>query len=300
MNLEQVINSQISLGFASVIATAFPPRLGYGIADGIADWIATRRGSEVVEAVRLNQWVVTGRNCSKETLDQSVRAVFHQSARSIYQLYHFLQDTEATRRLFIQDQTYQMLLNRAEFDQRGLILAGLHMSSFDLVLQWFCKHYIRPLVLTIPDPEGGRRMEFELRKKSGVNLVAGTKKGLRQALHHLNRGGWVATGIDRPIPESQHRPIFFGVPSSLPVHHIFLALKANVPVIVGACRLEEDGRFHLLASPPIEMDSYPNHDQELLGNAEKVLAAAELLIHQTPQQWSISLPVWPDLKDQVP
>jgi KDO2-lipid IV(A) lauroyltransferase len=116
----------------------------------------------------------------------------------------------------------------------------------------------------------------------------------------LKQGGVVATGIDRPVEDPQHRPIFFGRPACLPNHHIHLALKAHAPVILVACRQEVDGKFHLYASQPIEMDPNQNHTQELISNAEKVLAAAELIIRQSPQQWSIALPVWPEAVEQVP
>jgi hypothetical protein len=63
---------------------------------------------------------------------------------------------------------------------------------------------------------------------------------------------------------------------------------------------EADGKYRILASPPIEMDTCSNHTEELLLNAEKVLAAAENHIRQAAHQWSMSLPVWPQIMDQVP
>jgi hypothetical protein len=48
------------------------------------------------------------------------------------------------------------------------------------------------------------------------------------------------------------------------------------------------------------MDSYPEPEAGMLHNAEKVLAVAEEFIRQAPQQWSVPLPVWPQVMDLVP
>jgi len=71
-----------------------------------------------------------------------------------------------------------------------------------------------------------------------------------------------------------------------------------VPIMVVASRLEEDGKYHIYALPPIEMDPHPNRADELLLNAEKVLSVAGEFIRQAPLQWLISLPVWPDIINQ--
>jgi lauroyl/myristoyl acyltransferase len=298
--IERVINSQSGLNLAAYLARAAPPWLGYALATVAARWISSRRHSEAVKAVRANQWVVGGEKQSPDALDQAVQSVFRNAARSIYELYHYVQDSEATGRLFVIDPSAQPLLHRPEFDRRGLVVVGLHLSSFDLALQWICSNWVKPLVLTIPNPEGGRQLEFEIRKKTGMNLVPGSVRGLRQAIRHLQQGGLVATGIDRPLPDSQLTLRFFGQPARLPTHHIYLALKAQVPVRVVISRLEDDGLYHVMISPPIEMDSYPDREQELVTNAEKVLSTAESFIRQSPQQWVITLPVWPEAIDRVP
>jgi lauroyl/myristoyl acyltransferase len=123
---------------------------------------------------------------------------------------------------------------------------------------------------------------------------------LRRAIRHLEQGGVVATGIDRPQPDANPRPCFFGRLACLPTHYVYLALKARVPVIIVFARLEADGRYHLHASHPIEMDPYPDRFDQLRCNAEKVLSIAEGFIRQTPEQWSMTWPVWPEALDLAP
>ena len=277
-----------------------PPQLGYRIAYGLAEQIAHRRNSGLVRAIRLNQWVASRESLQGGALDRAVRDTLRYSAHSLFDLYHYTHDFDATRRLIVFDASFEIIARRAEFDEFGLVVAGLHLSNFDLVLQWLCKNGLIPLVLTIPNPKGGRRMEYEIRKRTGMNLIPASVGAIKQALKHLQRGGMVLTGIDRPIDKSEVCPRFFGRPAALPIHHIFLASKACAPVVITAAYLQPDGKYHVFASDPIEMKPYPDTSERILRNAEKVLAVAETFIQRSPQQWSVPLPVWPGVTDQVP
>ncbi len=133
-----------------------------------------------------------------------------------------------------------------------------------------------------------------------MNMIPGSIQGLRQALTHLKKGGAVITGIDHPQVGLNLRPRFFGQPASLPTYYIYLALKAQVPLVFVMSRLEADGRYHVSTLPPLEVEPHPDQSQAMLLNAEKVLSIAEGFIRQAPHQWVMSHPVWPDLIDQVP
>lgn len=300
VNLQQLINSSLSLRLVSALARSVSPRLGYPIAYFIAGQLARQRKSPVIQAVRSNQWVIHGKQLSGEALDRAVHENLRHWARCIFDLYHFNQNLAALKKLIVLEPTFQALAQRPEFDRRGLIIIGLHMSSFDLVLQWVCSQWMKPLVITIPDPQGGRRMEFEMRKRTGINLLPASVGALRQALKHLQQGGMIVTGADRPIPEPEVYPAFFGSPAALPVHHIFLATRAQVPIVVGAVHFQQDRKYHVFASDCIEMESHSDPKTGALRNAEKVLNTAEQFIRHAPQQWSVPLPVWPDIMDLVP
>jgi lauroyl/myristoyl acyltransferase len=93
---------------------------------------------------------------------------------------------------------------------------------------------------------------------------------------------------------------FFNRPASLPSLHVFLALKARVPVVLAASRSKETGGYHLYASAPIEMDPHPDRNTELQRNGEKILKEAEKMIRQDPQQWLVPITVWPEALEQTP
>ncbi len=304
IGLQQIINSSLSLRIVSTLAPRLSPLVGYRIACWVADAIARRKNSALVQAVRLNQWMATGGALPGQALDWVVRRTLHHWARCIFDLYHYVDHPEATESLVVLEPSFQPYLHRPEFERRGkrhgLVIVGLHLSNFDLILQWLCKQGMKPLVLTIPEPQGGRHMEYEMRRRTGMNLVPVSVHSLRQAIKYLQQGGMVVTGIDRPISEPELYPHFFGRPAALPVHHVFLAMKANASLSVAAVNFQKDEKYHVLASDLIKMDSYSDPKRGMLHNAEKVLATAENFIRQYPQQWSVPLPVWPQVMDLVP
>jgi lauroyl/myristoyl acyltransferase len=297
VDLQRLNDSRFALSLVSALGRALPPGLGHAFADLVAARIARRQDSQMIRAVRANQWVVRGETLGKEALNQAVIETLRNSARCVFDLYHYMRNPKAIGRRIVLDPVAQALIQRPEFDTRGLMLVGLHMSGFDLVPQWLIQQGMKPLVLSIPNPQGGRRKEYEARREIGMNVVPGSFASLRQALRHLQQGGVVVTGIDRPIPAPRVCPRFFGRPAALPTHYVSLAVKARVPVMIVVPNLQPDGKYHVLTSGLIEMESHPDRTTEEVRNAERVLGVAEGYIRQAPHQWTISLPVWPETLD---
>jgi len=300
IDLQQVINSRIAVSLVSFLGRVIPPDIGYPICDLIANWVAKRRDSKVVQAVRVNQWVVNGANLEKEALDKVVWETFRNNARNLYDLYHYIQNPEATQRMISLDPVTRGLVEGPEFGNHGLVILGLHLSNFDLVLQSICRQGFKPIVLTLPDPQGGRRVEYEMRKRTGMNLVPASVNTLRQAVKHLERGGMVLTGMDRPVPNPKFCPRFFGRAASLPTYYVYLASKARVPVVIMAAIQQADGKYHVKTSEPIEMEEYTENGMQIWRNAEKVRRRAEDFIRLVPEQCNRFLPVWPDVLEKVP
>jgi KDO2-lipid IV(A) lauroyltransferase len=300
IDIQQVINSPLVVNLAFSMGRAIPPVLGNPLCRWIGDWVAARQDSTVTQAVRVNQWVVRGTRLDKETLDQAARETLRNNLRDLYLLYHYVENPEATRRLIHLNPLACDLVKRPEFGQRGLVIAGLHLSGFDLILQSICRQGFKAMILTVPNPQGGRRVEFEMRKRTGMNLVPASLSTLRQAVKHLEQGGIVLTGMDHPVPHSKYRPRFFGHESCLPSHYISLALKAHVPVVIMAAISHVDGTYRILSSEPMEMLHDADRETEILSNTENVLRRAEDFIRLAPEQWNIPMPIWPQFLGHLP
>ncbi len=292
IDLQNVLNSPFAVRLLSWIARGIPPQIGYPLADRIGDWIATRREAKLTRAVRLNQWRARGANLDTSALDQAVAETLRSNARDIYSLYHFLGKPQKMQQMISFSALAREILERPEFSERGLVILGLHLSNFDFVLRAVSPNGFKPMILTLPNPQGGRRVEYEMRKQTGMNIVPFSISALRDAIKHLGHGGIVVTGVDHPVTELKLQPRFFGRPSLLPTHYIVLASKARVPMIVMAVIQQTDGKYYVFCSEQIEIEHDLDHKKETLRNAEGVLKEVERFIKMAPQQWNVPLPVW--------
>ncbi len=140
ISLQQIINSSVSLKLVSSLAQRLSPRAGYSVAYWVADYIARQRNSTLVQAVRANQWMATGGVLRRQALDWIVRKTFRHWARCIFDLYHYVDHPEAIKSLIVLEPSIQPFAHRPEFERRGkhrgLLIVGLHLSNFDLILQW--------------------------------------------------------------------------------------------------------------------------------------------------------------------
>lgn len=243
----------------------------------------------MVKAIRSNQWVISGRTLSSSELDEAAREVLTNSGRFLYDLYHLRPGVEAIMRRVATDATFERVL--AQVQTGPFVYAGCHLGSFDLVGQALGYNGWRAQVLSVPNPNGGYEWQNEIRENSGLEMTPVSLESLKRAAHRLASGGSIVTGLDRPIPNAEANPIFFGEPAPLPLLHIRLAMKAKVPVVVIAGPLQEDGMYRLQASEPIEMVG-----KDPVANAERVLAVAEQFIAARPRQWAMPHAVWPQIQ----
>ncbi len=287
-----IINSPYGLNLAYFIARAIPESMGRRLALWAADYISARRSWRMVQAARCNQWVVRGGQVNRHELDEAARANFRCIANSIYDLYHNVDNPSVFLRLIEPHPVAIQLVQRPEFSDRGLVVAGVHMSNFDMVFQMGGLAGIQAIALTLPELSAGYQKQLEMRVKKGMHLRQASVGNIKHSIDHLKAGGMVITGIDRPDPSYIYRPKFFGRPAAVPIHHVFLALKARVPILVGATIKGEDGKYHFMFSEPIEMQPCPDRHTEILLNAERVLKEAEKIILRDPSQWSMTFPVW--------
>lgn len=300
MNLQTILNSRQAGRLALFLSRLIPPAAGYRLARWVAARIAASPQTPMVQAMRANQWVVSGGALSADQLDVAVLESLNHVTRSFFQLFHYLDDPEALDKLVVFGPQALELIQRPLQADRGAVVCGLHMSSFDLVIRTAALKGAHILGLSLPEADEAVEWQHKMRRQAGVEILPASIANLRQLVHRLEAGEMLITGIDHPRPGLNYHPVFFGRPAQLPTHHIYLAQKARVPIYLLASILEDDGRYHVHSSDVIEMTSCPDRDQEMACNAERVLQAAEALIRRAPRQWTIFQPVWPDILEQVP
>ena len=253
----------------------------------------------MVQAMRANQWVAHHKNIAPEQLDSLVQEAFRKTGRGIYNYYHFFDKPEVLQRSVHYSDRVEEYIRNSQEGNTGLLIVSVHTACFDIVLNAGVRRGFNAVMLGLPSYEGGFKWQNAIRQETGVNTLTASKSNFRVAIEHLKSGGTVVTGIDRPVPGLRYQPCFFGELAALPVFHVQLALKAQVPVAVLAALEKDDGEYHVLGTEPIPLQTYEDRRTEILANANEILRYAERYIEIDPTQWAIYYPVWPGSMEEL-
>jgi KDO2-lipid IV(A) lauroyltransferase len=254
-----------------------------------------------VRAVLTNLWVVSGKTLSSAALDLRVRVVYINSGRSVYDFFHSMQKPDRILQKIQFDESFIKFMNLSKQKTVGLVGLILHMGSFDLAGYAMALKQMQPLVLSYPNPNEAYQWQNKLRRQAGLNVTPLTMQSFSQASRFLKERGTVITGIDRPWPDLNYRPGFFGEKSDIPVTMIQLAIRLKTPISIITCsRVEGERIYRLEASPLIEMISFEDREVELIHNTQAVLTVAETYLKRTPEQWAMFYPVWPQFLNKTP
>lgn len=286
------------MGFALLIARC-RPSVGRAVARLMADCLAAQRSSTLARSIRANQWIVRDKAPGRRELDELARRVLRHAARSLYDFYHNLDRPDGDRRLVSFDATIVGLLDRMRTSKEGVVVVAPHLSNFDLVVRAALRTGVRTQILTLNNGAPAYQAQDLLRRNPNLTVTPVSAHTLKTAVQRLKEGGSVVTGIDRPLHRSSYRPRFFGRSAALPVHHIYLALKTDTPVSVISAHSDANGTCRVGASDLIAMRRYPNRADDIVRNAEHILEIAADYIRQTPDQWSMFFPVWPDALEEM-
>ncbi len=300
MTLTQLLNTRYGVIIALAIAKGTPPWLGYRIGNWIAAFFGRRRRADLMKNLCLNQWVISGKKKNAYELDHAARTVLRSVARNYYDFYHNMDRPEEVLRLVKIPPEFEEALQKRIDSGQGTMIVMPHIGNFDLAGRALALRGYKFQVLTHPDAVGGYVLQNRLRTERGLEATPMNLESLQRAKHRLLDGGFVLTGMDRPMVNSNYPVTFFGHKALLPVTYIRMAMQTGVPVMVVACYRDTDGRYNLEAHEPIPMLTEGKLSDLIVCNAERVLAHAEQLIQRFPGQWAMFYPVWPQLWDEMP
>jgi lauroyl/myristoyl acyltransferase len=298
MNFQNLINSRFGVGGALLLGQLTPRIIGYPVAKSIAGWFSNSKSSVLVKAMRVNQGVAHRGTLSPEQLDDLVASVFANSGRALYDLYHNLHSPRIINKMVDYSEDFSHMLDRYHESGKGAIIVAPHLGSFDIGGLALAIRKVPFQTLSYPNPGDGYQLQNYIREKYGLYITPMSVSSMREAEQRLKDAGLVLTGLDRPLPGSKYKPMFFGRPTELPVSYIAMALKNHVPVVVVCCY--SDGKRYVLdASEMIDMIPHPDRQEEIERNAERVLVEAEKMILAHPEQWFMYYPLWPELIESI-
>ncbi len=294
MSIQDFVNGPAAVSLVFGLARIMPPRQGYWLADRLGGLLSHMRNSNQVRAVKANQSIIGQGRLTDSELQQITRETLQSKARNIYDYFHFFDDLKTIQKMVEIDDTLKLMIENHRKSQKGLMVVSAHFSNFDLELRAAVLAGMRSQVLVYSQVYFSYRFQNRIRGLEGMEVTPVSFSAMQKALQLLKNGGIVATAVDRPNGESRYQPIFFGQPSALPVGHVQMALKADVPVVVVSGRTFPDGHYCVWASDPIPMRRFNDPNEEVLWNTEQILKNIEQIILWDPKQWSMFYPVWPD------
>jgi len=290
--LQWVLGGPLGIGLGLIIARILPPRVGYWLAGLLTSRVVKTRGV-MYRNLRCNLAHVMP-HLDAETLDNLAARGMRHAGRTYYDM------LRARIRDYVEDRVLVEVAKdawettlEAGRDDRGLVLVGPHVSNYDLVSQWMAAHGVEMQALSLTSPGWGGKVVNSIRRHRGIVMTPISMASLRSALERLETGGVIVTGADRPASMDDDLLPFFEDPAPMPTGHIRLALRANARVQVVSCHQDEEGVYHLVLSPLLEMEEMGDREETVRHNALRVLAIMEERIRAFPDQWLMFVPVWP-------
>jgi KDO2-lipid IV(A) lauroyltransferase len=295
MNLQMITNSRVGVKLGFWLGKTLPPKLGYLLSEWIADLFSHTKSNPMVDAVRLNQSVVQKYLAKQEHLDKIVKGVFTHAGHCFVDLYRTLGDKNKILEIVSDSKASQEFVNLSRDGSFGAFIAIPHLSNFDLCLLALAYRGVDGHVLTYGQPTGGYEIQNKIREQTGLEITPINPSSLKRAIKRMKNGGFVFTGVDRPIKKTNMELLFFGRPCPLPTGHIRMAEKAKVPIIVASASKNPEGKYSIHFSDPITIQSYSDPETVVRRNGEAILKIIENRILAHPDQWLMYYPVWPNI-----
>lgn len=300
MDTTKIINSGALSRMVIWLGKHLPPRLGYFVADLLSDLISHQPDWKQPRALRANLQVVTDGKGSPADLSKMVYEAYRISGRGYYDFYHYMDNPAEILKRVQFTPGFEQIIQKSLTRQQGIILALCHTGNPDLCGRAVILHGMPLFVITAPEEFGSYSLANQLRRQMKMESYPASMETVKKAIEHLRSGGVVATGVDRPFPDSHFRPRFFGRPAALPVGPVRMALRLKLPVYAIGGHQLPDHNYLMWASDAIEMEFSGDAEQDVLYNSERVLAEIEFRIREHPTQWAMFYPVWPKTNFEMP
>jgi lauroyl/myristoyl acyltransferase len=298
MNLISLATSRLGSRLIITLCRILPGTWAYRLASGLACYLASRRQLPFVEALYRNMAVVGNLPEGHPELEGAVRRLLHNTLCSYVDLFCAVSaGPEAIYAACRFDTAAYRLIETCAASNQGLLLVGAHMSSFDILLLGLRKLFPSVQVLSKANPTGSSTVMNDIRQQHGLDVTPISARSLRQAIHTLRSGGVVAIAADLPSEDGEEL-LFFGRKSRLVTGHTRLAARANAKMVVGASRRVGPGVYRALATPIPQPAPTGDRRHDMTRWAQESLRAIEAVIHSSPEEWLMPLPVWPDLGPQ--
>ncbi len=298
MDLQEFFKNKGVIRNGLLLARAAPKWAGYGLAKSVGRMIA-RRKPGVYWQLRDNLAHIPGTNDEPGQLDRITRRAFINAGRFYYDFYHAIGlPPDHIRELIQIPEIVFEHIDRIQSSGRGVQLAGIHLSNFDLGSISLTAHGLEIQALSAANPNEGYEYQNELRKKYGFIATPINPSTLKTAIRRLRDGGIIAVGLDWPQPDETCLTEVFGKPAYVPLGTARLALLSDAVTIILAFYYDKRLGYQLHVSDPIEVIRTGDKQEDIRINTAAYMRVFESIVSKHPEQWMMYHRFWADKATQ--
>ena len=183
---------------------------------------------------------------------------------------------------------------------RGVIVVSAHMGSWELAAASWAASF-GEIGVMVEQIEPRRLFEhvFQLRSRMGIRVIPLSRTGARDIMRMLKDHRMVVLAMDRDILNTGGRFRFFGRMARFPTGAVEIALKTGAPILPAFCMRDQNDAYVAVGEPPLFLTRSEDHEADVRGAMEQILATFERYIKRYPDQWHVLEPIWPE-KPVVP
>ena len=292
MDLREFFKKEKNIRAGMWLARLTPRVLGYRVAEYAGNKIAESKPA-VYQQLRENISYIPGANHEPGKLDELTRRAFINAAKYYYDFYHVIgkPSSKIIENVHIPQSLFDQI-KQIQASGRGVLIAGIHLSNFDLGSLCLAALGLKVQGLSAASPNGGYQFQNEIRKKYGFYTTPINPQSLREAIHNLNNGKIVAGGLDWPQHDETELTEVFGKPAYVPLGTARLALLSNAVTIVIAFYKDSRPGYQLHYSEPMEVIRTDNKREDIKLNTRQYIAFFENIVSQYPDQWLMFHKFW--------
>jgi KDO2-lipid IV(A) lauroyltransferase len=277
---------------AVFLATIFPLKVLHWIAQRIADLhhLFDKKGREAVEA---NLRVITGGELEGKELKKAVKETYYHF--SMY-LAEFFRTKKLDKEFF---DTHVKVVGTENVDKalehgRGVIITSVHLSNWELGLNYFCSRgYPSYVIVGSHKNKKVNDLFLNPRIEAGARPIS-TKNAIEGGYKALGENGILVVLADRVTTKGGIAKNFFGRPAILPKGPAKFAVGAHAPLITAYIMRRSDNTFVLTFEEPIYTDELPDNDESVSYLMDRYIERFETFISANPTQYSVFYKIWKD------
>jgi lauroyl/myristoyl acyltransferase len=176
---------------------------------------------------------------------------------------------------------------------KGFIVASGHLGNFSIVPQIAAaRGYKVSIVAEDIEPQKLYDYVNKLRGSFGVHMIKLGSAEVRTIYKLIRNGEGLMLAIDRDVTDDGVLTHFFDGMAEMPPGPITLALRLNVPLILGYTYRRPDNTSIVYLQPPMEFTRTGDRDLDVKVNMRRLTRSLEGAILKSPDQWVVLQRVW--------